>query len=129
MACDEHLVARVRDRLDGVPEVVELRMFGGWGVTVRGNMAVGVLGSDLIVRVGPEEYERALGRPGTRPFDFTGRPMRGWVYVEGGAVVGARSLRGWVARGVDYASSLPPKAPKGGSVMRPARRRRATPPR
>jgi TfoX/Sxy family transcriptional regulator of competence genes len=95
-----------------VDGVVELRMFGGWGVTVRGNMAVGVTDTDLIVRVGPERFEDALGRPGVRPFDFAGRSMTGWVFVAGEAVKNGRSLSTWVGRGVAYASSLPAKTVK-----------------
>jgi TfoX/Sxy family transcriptional regulator of competence genes len=71
---DEQLVARVRERLRATDGVVELNMFGGCGVTVHGNMAMGVMDEDLIVRVGPHRFEDALARPGVRPFDFTGRP-------------------------------------------------------
>lgn len=67
------------------------------------------LNDDLIVRVGPEAYEDALARSGVRPFDFTGRSMTGWVYVEGGAVANSRALNRWVRSGVEFAQSLPPK--------------------
>lgn len=110
VAYDEHLVARIRERLGSIDGVVELTMFGGWGVTVRGNMAVGVMDGDLIVRVGPDGFDEALARPGVRPFDFTGRSMTGWVFVASNAVANGRSLSGWVARGVDYAQSLPAKS-------------------
>jgi TfoX/Sxy family transcriptional regulator of competence genes len=121
VAFDEQLVLRVRDRLRATDGVVELKMFGGWGVTVNGNMALGVMERDLIVRVGPETFDEALTRPGVRPFDFTGRSMTGWVFVAGDAVVHGRSLSAWVARGVDYAQSLPPKAAKR-SKSSPSRR-------
>jgi hypothetical protein len=110
MAYDQHLVERVRTRLERTEGFVELRMFGGWGATLRGNMAVGVLGDDLIVRVGPDRYDEMLHKPGTRPFDYTGRPMTGWLYVEGAAVANGRALDAWVDRGVAFAASLPPKA-------------------
>ena len=84
-------------------------MFGGWGVTVHGNMAVGVIGNDLIVRVGADRYNEELVKPGARPFDFTGREMTGWLYVDGTKVVNGRSLARWVDLGVAYATSLPPK--------------------
>jgi TfoX/Sxy family transcriptional regulator of competence genes len=109
MPYDPDLVERVRDCLTDTDRVTELKMFGGWGATVRGNMAVGVMANDLIVRVGPDAYEAALGRAGARPFDFTGRPMKGWVYVEGSALRTARSLGRWVNQGVAFAESLPPK--------------------
>ena len=109
MAYDNDLADRVRASLGDAHAVTELSMFGGWGVTVHGNMAVGVMNDDLIVRVGPDSYEDALARPGVRPFDFTGRSMTGWVYVEGGAVANGRALNRWVRSGVDFAKSLPPK--------------------
>ena len=112
MPFDEQLAERVRDRVEGVDGVVELKMFGGWGITIRGNMAVGIIGTDLIVRVGSEHYEDALARKGARVFDFTGRPMAGWVFVAGAVVANGRSLDAWVARGVRFAQSLPPKSGK-----------------
>ena len=101
---------RVRASLKDTNAVTELRMFGGWGITIHGNMAVGVMNNDLIVRVGPDRYEDALARPGARPFDFTGRSMTGWVYVDGSAVTNARALNRWVRSGVEFAQSLPRKA-------------------
>ena len=124
MAYDEHLVARVRERLGSADGVVELKMFGGWGVTVHGNMAVGVMERDLIVRVGPEAFDDALTRPGVRPFDFTGRPMTGWVFVAEDVVANGRSLGAWVARGVEYAQSLPAKSVNSSQSTKRATRRR-----
>ena len=121
MTYDDDLVERVREHLGDVDGVTELRMFGGWGATVHGNMAVGVMGDDLIVRVGPDAYAAALQRAGARPFDFTGRAMTGWVYVDGSTVSNGRSLSSWVTRGVEFAQGLPPK--------KPARRRAPTRPR
>jgi TfoX/Sxy family transcriptional regulator of competence genes len=109
MAYDDDLADRVRECLKNTDAVTELRMFGGWGVTVHGNMAVGVMNDDLIVRVGPNRFEDALARPGARPFDFTGRSMTGWVYVERSAVAKMATLDRWVRSGVDFAQSLPPK--------------------
>ena len=109
MAYDDDLANRVRESLKDTDAVTELRMFGGWGVTVHGNMAVGVLNDDLIVRVGPDRFDAALARPGARPFDFTGRSMTGWVYVAGSAVAKTAELNRWVRSGVEFAESLPPK--------------------
>jgi len=120
---DEHLADRVRERLGGIGGITELKMFGGWGVTIHGNMAVGVMDSDLIVRVGPDAYEAALKRVGSRPFDFTGRAMTGWVFVDGTAVATARTLDRWVTMGVSFAQSLPAKRAK------PRPRRNTTRPR
>ena len=86
MVYDEQLADRVHELTTAAEAVTELRMFGGWCVTLHGNLAVGVAGDDLIVRVGPDAYEAALARPGVRPFDFTGRASRGWVFVDGETV-------------------------------------------
>ena len=123
MAYDAALADRVRERLRGIDGVAELRMFGGWGVTIHGNMAVGVMGNDLIVRVGADDYDAALTRPGARPFDFTGRTMTGWVYVNGSAIADSRTLTRWIKRGAAHAQSLPRKtAPKRKATAVPTRR-------
>ena len=64
-----------------MPGLVEKKMFGGVGYILLGNMAIGVLGSNLIVRVGATEYAEALAQPHVKVFDMTGRPMQGWVLV------------------------------------------------
>ena len=91
---------------------------------MRGNMAVGVMDRDLIVRVGPEAFDDALAKAGVRPFDFTGRPMTRWVFVAADAIATTRSFNAWVAPGVRYAQSLPAKPPKKRSPSKtgPARR-------
>ncbi|MFC8433408.1 TfoX/Sxy family protein [Streptomyces sp. NPDC057253] len=109
MAYDDGLAERIRERLGGDPAVTERRMFGGVAFLYEGNMAVGVTGDDLMVRVGPEGTDTALGRPGTRVFDMTGRPMRGWVVVDGTAVAEDDTLDSWLAEGRTFAASLPPK--------------------
>ncbi|MGW1613289.1 TfoX/Sxy family protein [Streptomyces sp. NPDC002285] len=109
MAYDEGLAERIRERLGADPEFSEKRMFGGLAFLCRGNMAVGVTGDDLMVRVGPEATDAALARPGARIFDMTGRPMRGWVVVEGTAVAEDEALGAWVDEGRAFAAGLPPK--------------------
>ncbi|MFE3644429.1 TfoX/Sxy family protein [Streptomyces sp. NPDC059169] len=109
MAFDEGLAERVRTALGTDPGVTERRMFGGLAFLYEGNMAVGVIGDELMVRVGPEATEAALARPGARPFDFTGRPMRGWVLVAPSAVSEDGALADWIERGRGFAASLPPK--------------------
>jgi hypothetical protein len=110
MAYDEKLAARVREALGETPGLVAKKMFGGIGYMVLGNMACGVHGENLIVRVGPEGYETALAEPHARPFDLTGRPMKGWVYVGPAGCQTADDLGRWVQKGVDFALSLPPKS-------------------
>jgi len=113
MAFDEDLAARTRAALGDVRGVTEIRMFGGLCFTVHGNMAVGVTGNDLMVRLAPEDGEAALARPGARPMDFNGKPMKGFVFVGADGLKTERMLKSWVYRGVAFASSLPPKKPKG----------------
>ena len=109
MAYDEGLAERIRTVLDDKPGVTEKKMFGGIAFMLHGKMFVGIVKDDLMVRVGPEQYEQLLAEPGARPMDFTGRPMRGMVYVDGSACANGRTLAKWVQRGADYAASLPAK--------------------
>ncbi len=109
MAYDEALADRIRDVLSARSDVSERKMFGGVAFMVAGNMACGVLGEDLIVRLGEEEGEKALAEDGVRPFDFTGKPMRTTVYVSPERTADEEGLAEWVEAGADYAASLPPK--------------------
>jgi TfoX/Sxy family transcriptional regulator of competence genes len=93
------------DRLD----VSEKRMFGGLAFMVRGHMSVGVVRSDLMVRVGPAAYADLVARPHARPMDFTGRPMKGFVYVAAPGIEADGDLERWVGHGVGHALSLPAK--------------------
>jgi hypothetical protein len=72
-------------------------------------MACGVMGDDLIVRLAPDEMERALTEPNTRKFDFTGKPLKGFVVAESAAIAESADLAEWVEAGVGFASSLPAK--------------------
>jgi TfoX/Sxy family transcriptional regulator of competence genes len=109
MAYDEDLAERVRDLLAARSDVSERKMFGGIAFMVAGNMACGVLGDDLIVRLGDEEGEKALNEDGVRPFDFTGRPMKNIVYVGPELTSEDAGLAEWVEAGASYAASLPAK--------------------
>ena len=109
MPYDEQLVGRVRGVLAKKRNVAERKMFGGLTFMVRGHMACGVENERLMVRVGPAAYDDALGRPHARPMDFTGRPMKGFVFVEPAGLKSDKDLEAWVQRGVDFAMSLPAK--------------------
>ena len=109
MAYDESLAERVRDLLALREDVTERKMFGGIAWMLGGNMACGVLGEELIVRLSEEESETALAEPHTRPFDFTGRAMKKAIYVAPEGTSTEEDLAGWVDAGADYAASLPPK--------------------
>lgn len=97
MSYDEALAARVR-RLLAPHGVTERKMFGGICFLVGGAMCCGVLGDELIVRVGAEGHAAALGSPHARPFDFTGRPSKGMVYVAPAGVRTVAQLRRWLGR-------------------------------
>ena len=111
MPYDEGLAERIRGLLEEGPRVSERRMFGGLAFLVRGHMSVGIVKDELMVRVGPESYADALREPHARAMDFTGRPMKGLVFVSPDGVESDEDLERWVARGVAYAASLPAKAP------------------
>ncbi|MDQ6811622.1 MAG: TfoX/Sxy family protein [Actinomycetota bacterium] len=110
MAFDEHLAARIRECLREVPDVREQRMFGGLAFLVGGHMACGIVGDELMLRLGEEGAESALDQPHVRPMDFTGRPMRTMVYVAPAAFASPSALRRWVDQTVAHAATLPPKA-------------------
>jgi len=108
VAYNEGLARRVRKTLSRLKAVSEIRMFGGLCFTLRGRMLCGVLKDDLVLRLSPEESEKALRAPHVRPMDFTGRPMKGFVYVGPRGWAGP-GLAKWVRRAVEFAGSLPPK--------------------
>ncbi len=109
MAYDETLAARIRGLLARQDPVTERKMFGGLAFMLNGNMFCGIVGSDLMVRVGPQAYDDALARPHARPMDFTGRAMKGMVYVGPEGCRDEGDLRSWAGLGLKFAGSLPPK--------------------
>jgi len=109
MAFDEALADRVRGTLSSRSDYSERKMFGGLCFMLGGNMCCGVVDSELMVRVGPDAYEDAIAQPHARLIDFTGRPLKGMVYVEEEGVSSDAGLDDWIARGVAFAGSLPPK--------------------
>jgi TfoX/Sxy family transcriptional regulator of competence genes len=108
MAYDEQLATRVRSLLKGQRALVERKMFGGLAYMSNGKMFAGILNKDLVVRVGPEGNDKALKEPHTRPMDFTGRPMKAYIYVGPNGVKTAVHLRKWLTRGQTFVASLPP---------------------
>ena len=117
MVYNEAFAGRVRAALAGQPNVDEKEMFGGLTFMVSGQMCCGVLKDDLIVKIDPDWFDQAMHQPGVRPFDFTGRPMTGMVYVASGELGGDAALQAWVQRGVEYVTAHPKTA-------KPAPRRR-----
>ncbi len=109
MAFDEALAATIRAALADVPDVTERKMFGGLAFLVSGHMACGVIGDELMVRLGDDGADAALDEPHTRPMDFTGRPMRSMVFVGRDGIASDEDLARWSLRGVRFAQTLPPK--------------------
>jgi TfoX/Sxy family transcriptional regulator of competence genes len=109
MAFDARLADRVRAELAGLDGLTEKRLFGGVAFFVGGNMACGVRGRELIIRLDPEAAEAALAEPNTRVFDVTGRTMKGWLLVQPKGLGVPELLARWVRRAVEFAATLPPK--------------------
>jgi hypothetical protein len=110
MAYDDALAERVRAALPDAARVREVAMFGSRCFMVEGNLAVGVMGDELLVRVGRDAHDDTVTEPGVRTADMRGRPMHGWVLVARTAVASDAGLAAWVGRGAAFARSLPPKA-------------------
>ena len=109
MAYDEGLAQQVREHLAAQPMITERKMFGGLAFMHAGNMCCGMLQDDLMVRVGPERYEWALSQPHVRAMDFTGRAMKGMVYVGPEGRASRPDLERWVEAGLEFARALPAK--------------------
>ncbi len=112
MAYDEKVAERLSKVFSEHKGAQEKKMFGGIAYMFKNHMCVGVVDDLLMVRVGPEHYEDALSEAHVRPMDFTGRPMKGYVYVEPAGFKTDRSLREWVQKGVEFVETLPPKENK-----------------
>jgi len=107
---DEKTAERLRRALAKEKAVDEIKMFGGLCFTLRGRMCVGLLGKDLVARVTPELYDKALKEPHVRPMDFTGRPMRGFLFVAPAGYRTPASLTRWIRRGAEAGARLKPRA-------------------
>jgi TfoX/Sxy family transcriptional regulator of competence genes len=110
MAYDEKLAARIRELVAGEKGVAEKKMFGGLAFLVGGHMAVAASGrGGLMVRVDPAESDALVAKTKARVVEMRGREMPGWLRVDTDDLKTKRQLETWVARGVGYARSLPPK--------------------
>ncbi|MBL8913872.1 MAG: TfoX/Sxy family protein [Archangium sp.] len=104
MAASAKLLAQVRTGLAKSAGVTEVKMFGGVCFMLRGHMLCGVETERFMFRVGPANEAKALSLAGASPMDFTGRPLRGFVYVEAG-----RRLAPFLTLALNYVSALPAK--------------------
>jgi hypothetical protein len=111
MPVDQTLTASVRNALVGVGSVEEIRMFGGIGFMLQGNLLVGASTRGLLVRIGKDRYNKALGRDGARSVELRGRTLAGYVYVDPPALT-EEAVREWVWLAVKFVRTLPVKAAK-----------------
>jgi TfoX/Sxy family transcriptional regulator of competence genes len=109
MAYDEALADRVRDLLAAREATSERRMFSGIAFMLAGNMGCAVISRGLMVRLDPDDAERALAEPHVGPMEMNGKPARGWILVAPEGLDDDEALAGWVDTGADFAASLPPK--------------------
>jgi TfoX/Sxy family transcriptional regulator of competence genes len=116
MAYDEDLADRARAVMPAGTDVTERKMFGGLAFLLEGHMFAGIVGSELLVRIGDEAAQHALELGHVREMDFTGRPMKNMIFVQPAGLHGP-ALESWITAAIDYARSLAPKQPK-----RPRRR-------
>lgn len=109
MAFSESLAQRIRAALAGKKGIAQKKMFGSVCFLLHGNLLVGVWKDSLIARVGPEAGEQALREDFIRPFDITGKAMKGWVLVEPDGIESEEQLQGWLARATEFVKGLPRK--------------------
>lgn len=108
MAFDEELAQRLRTAF-GSTAVTEKRMFGGLCMMVRGHMCCGIVGDQLMVRVGPQHYEAAPKVAHAKPMTFTGKPMKGMIYVEPQGCRSAAKIAAWLKLALVFNATLPAK--------------------
>lgn len=108
MAYSLALAERIRGVLAHYGPTTERKMFGGLAFLLDGNMCCGVNDDDLMARVGPKAYEELLARPGARPMTFTGKPLKGYLFLDG-ATLTDEALGEWVGHAVAFCRTLPSK--------------------
>ncbi|MEO6270201.1 MAG: TfoX/Sxy family protein [Lautropia sp.] len=111
MAYDEALAQRILNNLREQPGITQRRMFGGIAFMRDGHMFVGISDDSLMARVGPNQYEQILGMKHVRKMVFTGRPIRGYVFVDRAGVKSEQQLMEWLQRCAAFVGTLPAKSP------------------
>jgi len=122
MAFDETLADRIRVVLGPRQDIDEKKMFGGLAFMVDGKMFCGIVGDQLMVRVGPDAYDAALARSHVRPMDFTGRPMNGYVFVEPAGCKTPKSIQPWVKLSLAFVATVERKPKRKSSKPKFPRR-------
>ncbi len=109
MAFDEGLAQRIREHLSDKSDVKEKKMFGGLCFMVSGHMCCGIIENKLMARIGPDNYESCLNKKYASEMNFTGKPMKGFLYVEPAGISDDSDLKDWISVCIDFVESLPSK--------------------
>jgi len=109
MAYDEKLAERLSDLIKSRKGFAQKKMFGGVAFLLNGNMCFGVHKDMLVLRMDEASAESAIERKHTKPFDITGRKMKGWVMVEKDGIKGKENLKNWTDKAVKFVKTLPKK--------------------
>ena len=112
MAYSEQLAERIRTALKRQRGWAERKMFGGLCFTLNGHMCCGIVGDTLMLRLGEDRATASLKKPHTREMDFTGRPLKGMIYVDPKGIARANALGAWVRAASEFVRTLPPKPEK-----------------
>ena len=102
MAYNEKLADRIAEALSTVAKVEEKKMFGGMCYMVNGKMCLGIIGDDMMCRIDPDVYEEALHRTGCREMDFSGKPMKGYVYVSEEGMKTQKDFNYWIGLSLQF---------------------------
>ena len=102
MAYNEQLADRIRTQLAPQEDVEEKNMMGGLTFMVNSKMCVGIVKDDLMVRLNPDIHDKAIEQNGCREMDFTGKPMKGYVFVASEAIESEKDLTYWLGLALDY---------------------------
>ena len=109
MTFSERTASHIRRVMKNTPGLSERPLYSGVAFMVQGNMCCGVIDDHLVVRISPDAYDATLREPHTRPMDFTGRPLPGFVYVDRAGFANHASLKQWIDRSVSFVRTLPPR--------------------
>ncbi len=107
MAYNLYLADRIRNAVEHISGMEEKKMFGGIGFILNEKMCLGVHKEELMVRVLPEETESLLERPGTKIFDMTGKPMKGWMLVESEGYEDEHNFQFWIQKALEANPLIP----------------------
>ena len=109
MAFDHLLAERLRCVLTARTEIAEKKMFGGLAFMVSDHLCCGIVNDSLMARVGPAQYQESLSLPHASFMDFTGKPLKGLVYVAPAGIASDQQLVDWVERCLRFVQTLPAK--------------------